>query len=65
MYDTLMILIFCNNVLCHIRRTGGHCAIFVECTAYCCDEMLFGVLDSVNCTAFRNMMYHLRLPPIF
>ena len=23
MYDTLLILIFCKNVLCHIRRTGG------------------------------------------
>ena len=25
----------------------------------------FLVLNSVNCTAFRNMMYHLRLPLIF
>ena len=41
MYDTLLILIFCKNVLCHIRRTGDRCAIFVECTAYCCDELLF------------------------
>ena len=38
MYDTLLILIFCKIVLCHIRRTGGRCAIFVECSAYRCDE---------------------------
>ena len=41
MYDTLLILIFCKNVLCHIGRTGGRCAIFVECTANYCDELLF------------------------
>ena len=31
-----------DNVLCHIRRTGRRCAVFVECTAYSCDELLFG-----------------------
>ena len=42
LYDTLLILIFCKNVLCHIGRTGGRCAIFVECTAYYCDELFWG-----------------------
>ena len=43
-YDILLILIFCKNVVCHIRRTFGRCAFFVEytSTAYCCDELLFG-----------------------
>ena len=45
-----------------LEEHGGRCAIFVECTAYYCGELLFGVLGSVNCTAYRKMMYHLRLP---
>ena len=44
MYYTLLILIFCKIVLCQIRRTGGRCAIFVECTAYCCDELILGYM---------------------
>ena len=42
MYNRFLILVLRkNNVLSHIRRTGGRCTIFVECTAYCCDELLF------------------------
>ena len=42
MFYTLLIPMFCkNNVLHHIKRTGGCYAIFVECTAYCCDQLLF------------------------
>ena len=58
MYYILLILMFCKNeVLCHIRRGGGCCAIFAKCTAYCCDTLLLGVLGSVNYTAFRKMIY--------
>ena len=41
-YILLMLMFSKNNVLCHIRRTGGCCAIFVECTAYYCDLLLLG-----------------------
>ena len=42
MFYTLLIPMFCKiNVLHHIKRTGGCYAIFVECTAHCCDELLF------------------------
>ena len=34
---------------------------FVECTFHCCNELLFWILGSVNCTAFRKKMYHFNL----
>ena len=54
MYDTLLILMFGENkvFLSHYKNRRLLCN-FVECTAHCCDEMLFGVLASFNCTAIR------------
>ena len=57
----VLILMFCkNNVLCHIRRTEAveqflfNVLLIVVMTA-------FWVLDSVSCTAFGKIMYHLNL----
>ena len=65
MYDTSLILIFYKNVLCHTRGTGAVVQFLLNVLLIVVMNCFLGILDSVNCTAFRNMMYHLRLPLFF
>ena len=65
MYDTLLILIFCKNVPFVTLEEQEAVLQFLLNVLLIVVMNCFWVLDSVNCTAFRNMMHHLRLPLIF